>query len=88
MFLTDKIFWSDASERSIKTAAQTLITLWLAGDSAFNILVINWNQALGLAGGAALLSILSSIASAQVRDRGTASLTVNPPVSDAEGIGK
>lgn len=88
MFLTDKIFWSDAIERALKTVAQSIISLWGIADGVFNLINVNWEQTLGVAGGAGVLSILMSIASAQARNRGTASLVVNPPVSDAEGVGK
>lgn len=88
MFLTDKIFWSDAIERALKTVAQSIISLWGIADGVFNLISVDWRQTLGVAAGAGVLSILMSITSAQVRDRGTASLVVNPPVSDADGIGK
>lgn len=75
--LYTKLFWKDAAERSLKTAAQTLVTLWLAGEVAFDILTVNWEQALGVAGGAALLSLLMSIGSAAKAGTDTASLVVD-----------
>ncbi len=69
-----KTFWLDATERAIKTVAQTLISLWLVGDVAFNLLAVNWGAALGVAGGAALLSYLMSIASATTGSKDSASL--------------
>jgi hypothetical protein len=62
MFTT--VFWKDALERAIKTVAQTLLALWLVGDVALDALSVDWGQALGVALGAAILSILSSIVSA------------------------
>lgn len=64
MILTTKLFWADALERAIKTVSQTLLSLWLIGDVAFNLLTVDWKSAFGVAGGAAVISILMSIASA------------------------
>lgn len=58
------VFWKDAAERAIKTIAQTLLALWLVGDVAFNALSVDWKEALGIAVGAAILSVLTSIVSA------------------------
>jgi hypothetical protein len=67
-------FWKDALERSAKTAAQALLSLWLVGDVLFNVLAVDWGQAFGIAAGAAVISLLTSIVSAPVGDAGTASL--------------
>lgn len=72
-----KLFWKDAVERAIKTVAQTLVTLFLASGEVFNLLVVDWKQALGVASGAGLLSILMSIGSAAKAGTDTASLTVD-----------
>lgn len=72
-----KLFWKDALERAVKTVAQTLVTLWLAGEQAFNILTVNWKQALGVGLGAGVLSLLMSVASSQVAGKDTASLVVD-----------
>lgn len=63
MLYTTK-FWRAASERAIKTWAQSLVALLGAG--SMNILTVDWPQALGVSVGAGLLSILTSITSAQV----------------------
>lgn len=52
-----------AGERAIKTFAQALIAVFAAGVTILNI---DWTQALAIAGTAALLSILTSIASNNV----------------------
>lgn len=49
-----------AGERAIKTFAQTLVALFAAGTTILNI---DWMQALAVAGTAALLSVLTSVAS-------------------------
>ncbi len=58
-----RAFWYATFERGIKTAAQTLVLLWTA-DAGFNILRVNWPETFGLAAGAAVLSVVTSIASA------------------------
>ena len=65
-------FWLDVTERAAKTAAQCLLALW-AGDGV-DLLHLDWPTSLGLAGTAAALSVLTSIASAGIGDPGTASL--------------
>lgn len=69
-----KVFWKDAVERAVKTMAQTLLTLWLTSEAVFNILTVDWVQALGVALGAAVLSVLTSVASAAKAGTDTASL--------------
>lgn len=65
-------FWAAAGERAAKTLAQTLLALW-AGDGV-NLVHVDWAASLGLAGTAAVLSVLTSIASAGIGDTGTPSL--------------
>lgn len=72
-------FWLDAGERALKTAAQALLSLWLVGDVMFNLLDVSWGPALGVAAGAAVVSLLTSIVSAPVGDKGTASLVRSDP---------
>jgi hypothetical protein len=69
----NKKFLEDLAERAIKTFAQTFIAL-VGADTAgmFTIAVVdNFKVSLG----AALLSVLSSIASTQVGDPESASIT-------------
>lgn len=73
-FMLTGRFWADALERAVKTAAQALLSLWLVGDVAFDLFQVDWGGALGVAAGAAVISILTSIASGPVGDPGTASL--------------
>lgn len=77
MFTT--LFWKDAGERAIKTAAQALLALWLVGDVAFNVLSVDWANAAGIAGGAAVVSLLTSVASVKAGELGTASLVRRDP---------
>lgn len=61
--LTDPAFWSAVAERAIKTAAQTLLAALTMSSAPVNALHANWGADLGLALGAALLSVLSSLTS-------------------------
>lgn len=54
-----KAYWLDVAERAVRTFAQTLVTVWGAGQ--FNLLEVDWAQSLGVAGGTAVLSVLNSI---------------------------
>lgn len=68
MFTTK--FWRDLSERAVKTAAQSLGGA-LAGYAATGF---SWEGALISAGVATALSVLTSIASSEIGDKGTASV--------------
>lgn len=67
-----KKFWIEATDRAVKTAAQTLVTLW-GGDALFDLFSVQPGQAAGLAGGALVLSYLTSIVSAPAGVQGNAS---------------
>lgn len=67
------VFWRDTCERALKTAAQAVILA--LGGGAVNVLTLDWATLAGAAGGGALLSVLTSLASGVVTDSGTASLT-------------
>ena len=56
---TSKTFWLGTAERAIKTFAQSLLAVLLAGTVVWGQ---DWAQSLGVAGTATLLSILTSIA--------------------------
>lgn len=57
--LNDKKFWNYALERAIKTAAQTATAVLGAG--MVNLLQVDLLSLLAVAGGSALLSVLTSI---------------------------
>lgn len=63
-----RLFWRETAERAVKSAAQSLLLLW-AGDSAFNLVDADPLLAGGIAAGAAVLSILTSIASTSIGDK-------------------
>jgi len=58
-----KLFWKDAAERAVKTFAQTLVSL-LTAAGLTTVLAVNWPLFLGTAALAALVSVLTSVASA------------------------
>ncbi len=53
-------FWKAAAERALRTVAQVLVAMWV-GVGPLNVLQVDWVQALGVAGGAALVSVLMSM---------------------------
>ena len=65
-------FWKDATERAIKTFAQFVIVLFTA--DAFDLFSLDWQQTGGAALAALVVSYATSIVSAQIGDKGTASL--------------
>lgn len=65
-------FWTGAIDRATKSFAQSLAVLW--GADGFNLLHVSWPSSLGVAGGAAVLSLLTSLASGTVGDKGTTSM--------------
>ena len=59
-------FWNYAGERAIKTFAQTAIAT--LGVGTVGLLTIDWVNLLSVAGGAALLSVLTSIVTTKKED--------------------
>lgn len=55
-------FWIAVGERAVKTFAQTLAATLGAG--AFDVLTVPWQDAVSMSAGAAVVSVLMSIASA------------------------
>lgn len=58
----DQRFWIATAERAIKTFAQALIAL--IGTQMVNIISLDWPQMLGASATAALISVLTSLVSA------------------------
>lgn len=81
-----RAFWAAAGERAVKTAAQVAL-LALGGDQ-LDVVAVAWPAVLLLALGGAVLSVLTSLASAGVGQSGP-SLTTETvtPASDAPAIG-
>lgn len=73
MFTT--LFWLATGERSLKTAAQVVVTF--LGADVVNAFSVDYTRVAGIALGAAVVSVLTSIISAPVGDseaKGTPSL--------------
>jgi hypothetical protein len=66
-------FLKDAGERAVRTACQTLLAYFGAG--ALSLFHTDWVHALDLAGGAAVLSLLTSMVALPFGAGGTASFT-------------
>ena len=73
-FLTSKTFWADTTERALKTFAQSCVAI-LTG-SATGLLTVNYVQLFSVAGLAAAVSVLTSLASGSVGSTTSASLVV------------
>lgn len=74
-------FWKAALERAVKTAAQSVLTVWAVGDGVFNALTVDWPLAGGVAAGGLVLSLVTSLASAGVGPTGTPSLVEDNPAA-------
>lgn len=68
-----KQFITDAAERAIKTFAQVLLAYF--GADALDVLHADWGNALSVAAGAVVLSLLTSLLSLKLGVSGTASAT-------------
>ncbi len=84
-YLLTGAFWAGTVERAVKATAYTLTSVLLvAGDPGLDLLHIGWQKALGVAGGAALLSVLGSIVSGTLAGpAGSPSLVDDRPATNA-----
>lgn len=73
------LFWRLAFERAVKTFAQTLVALFSA--SGIGLLDAPWTTAVSAAGMAAMLSVLTSMASEPWGARSTPSLLPSAPAA-------
>lgn len=76
-----KLFWKDAAERVIVTFAEALLALFLVAPQT-SFLTFDWPSALGLAGTAAIISLLKAVVAGRVKK------TVSPAslATDERGI--
>lgn len=69
-----KKFWTETSERALKTLAQTFLAL-TAAEAVFEAFTADWQTIAGVSLGAAILSLATSIVSANIGpDKGSPSL--------------
>jgi len=76
MIYGTRAFWFGTIERSVKTFAQSLLSLWTVGNG-FNILQVDWQSALGVSGGALVFSVLTSLATPNTVAGSTKEVTQN-----------
>lgn len=67
-------FWTETADRAIKTAAQAPLLAWSVGDVGANAFELDWGLGLGFAAGGAVISLLTSIASARIGSADTPSV--------------
>lgn len=67
-------FWKDAFERAVKTFAQSAVAVLALSTSLIDV---SWGAAIGTAGLAAVISMLTSMGSAGVGSSESASLVVD-----------
>lgn len=65
-------FWAAAGERAVKTGAQVLVTF--LGADLVDAFSVDYRRAAGIAVGAMVVSVLTSLGSSPVGDQGTPSL--------------
>lgn len=75
-------FWKQVAERAAKSAAQGLLGLWAL--DGFDALHADYKLAVGVAAGAALLSVLTSIVSIPFGEPDSPSAVEIPPPGPAE----
>jgi hypothetical protein len=68
-----KHFWLDALERAIKTIAQVFLAV-VVEEQFFNAFELDWTQMAGIAVGAGLVSVATSLASSRFGKHDSASL--------------
>ena len=82
-------FWQDALSRGLRTFAQTLAAA--LGGSALNVWNAGWVQAIGLAAGSSLLSVLMTIdrsgATLDSKHRTAPAEPLDAPATPVEGHG-
>jgi len=67
-------FWRETLDRAVKSAAQAPLVVWGVGDVALNAFELDWRLGAGVAAGAALVSLLTSLASAPIGEPETPTL--------------
>ncbi len=66
-------YWKEMADRAIKSAAQAVL-LGLGLGEGLNAFAVDWKLAAGFALGGAFLSAITTLASAGLRNKGTASI--------------
>ena len=74
-------FWKGAAERAAKSAAQALILFWGVGDGLLNLWSVSPVESLGIAAGAVVLSVLSSLLTVGAGPVGSPSAVQDQPAA-------
>ena len=72
-WISSREFWLATAERAVKTFAQGFLGL-AAGQAVFDAFHAPWQTMIGVSLGMALLSVLTSVVSAEIGEAGTPSL--------------
>ena len=75
-------FWKGAAERAVKTAAQTAVAFFVVGETG--VAEVDWATVGGISLVAAIVSVLTSLASAPFGPEGTPSVVWDGDVVDDE----
>lgn len=67
-------FWVGVADRAVKAGATMALGLFVASGPVLNLFNVGWLTLLGEVGGAVVFSVLTSLASSQVGDKGTTSM--------------
>lgn len=73
------IFLRATVERALKTAAQSVLTVYFVGDVVLDVFATDWQALLGVAAGGAFFSVLTSIGSDALTGNG-------PSLTNAEVV--
>jgi hypothetical protein len=73
-----KLFWKDAFERAVSTAAQAVLLVTGLSEDALGVINqgITWEMVAWAAGGGAALSLLKGLAAGSMKETNSASFTV------------
>jgi len=69
------LFWKSTAERAVKTTAQVLVTF--LGADLVDAFAVDWQRAAGVAAGAAVVSVLTSLASSTIGQPDSPSLVAD-----------
>jgi hypothetical protein len=74
-----RAFWVAAGERAIRAAAATVLSALVVADGLLDAFAVDWTAAAGIAGGGAVVSLLTSLtAGAVLGPPGSPSLVADP----------
>jgi len=77
-YLTQRTFWVGVIERAVRTVAGVLLTTW--GMTTLDVRTVDWATSLSIAAGAALVSLVLSVAGGNLSGpAGSASLVYDRP---------